>query len=840
MNRVELTPKCHDVLKNSKKVAESFNHTFVTSEHVFLSILDKSKTVRRCVKAVVPEYDLLRKSIIRGLSSIKSQSDKPNSGFSPRITRVITLAGVEAKKFKDPTISVCHLTLGLLTEPEGLIQSVLEDHDINVNTIKTEIYITIDPDVDVSDVDDTIYDSSNILTADIISDDKYIKPTSGKTGRDSLLNKYSVNITDLAKNNKLDPIIGRDNDIQLLIQVLLRRKKNNPVIIGDSGVGKTALVEGLAQNVICGKVPERLAGCNIYSIDLGLIIAGTKYRGQFEERLKGVLNELKNEKKAIGFIDELHTVSGSGNSEGSLDVCNMLKPALASGEITVIGTTTLDEYRIYIESDAALTRRFEPLYIKEPTSDDTIQILQGIKHKFEQFHNVRYRNDTINEIVRLTDRYISDSFFPDKAINVLDELGANIRSKFYVNDAFNTDLELKIDECEREKLRYIADGNTEEAAATRLLQGKYQKEYENEFKDYERKKSAKTTITPVHVEQLISKKTEIPVERIDDGGFKMLKLMESNLNASVLGQEEALLSVCQSIKRSRTGLCDEDRPISSFLFLGTTGVGKTHLAKCLSENLFGDRDKIVQIDMSEYMEGHSISKLIGSPPGYIGHEQGGNLTEHIRRNPYSIILFDEVEKAHPDILHIMLQLLEEGRITDSLGNEVNFKNCVIILTSNVGANRIQSNNTVGFGVEPDDYDFIKSKVLDEVKKAFTPEFLNRIDDIIIFRELEKKHLIKIVNGLLADVKDKARQKGIRLTFSADIKQFLIEKGYDKKNGARPLKRAITKYLETPLADFIIDNNIISKSRVKGYINDDSIVFEILPSNLTKKCTSDSA
>jgi ATP-dependent Clp protease ATP-binding subunit ClpC len=831
MDKLQLTPKCYQALTLAKKYAQRFKSKYVTSDHILLGILDLDDSTACLVleqSKLNVKYSKDRiYNILKENSAHLTDKVKLNEiGFSPKTSRIITSAGIQARKLQDDVIGTHHLMLGVLDDTTGLCAEVLKGLDIDINMLKSDIFnsLNIDREDELEELEPELHGTPPVNT-----------PHSG--GGNKLLNTYTTDITSLAKKGSLDPIIGREEEIDRICQILLRRQKNNPIIVGEPGVGKSAIVEHLAQLIVSGNVPTGLLDKRIVLIDLALMIAGAKYRGQFEERLKGVLAEIKKDKNIIAFIDEIHTVIGTGNAEGTLDACNIIKPALSRGQLTVIGTTTLKEYRLYIESDGALSRRFQRVMIEEPSEDEMIEILELIKHNYEEYHNVKYSKETVKSIVSLCGRYIVDKFFPDKAIDILDELGAKSRAKNLIREAFNEDLEDKINKCIATKARFIKSKEFEKAAEEKQKQDKLEREYENQFKAVESRDKKTTRITTNHVEKIISQHTGIPAERLDTKSFRKLKMFEGEIKKRVLGQDDAVRLVCNSVKRSRAGVTDENQPIGSFLFLGSTGVGKTHLTKSLAENLFGDRDKVVQLDMSEYMEGHTVSKLIGSPPGYIGYDEGGRLTEAIRTNPYSIVLFDEIEKAHPDVCNILLQILEEGRLTDSQGTEVNFKNTIIAMTSNIGADRLQGKTKMGF-MGGDDYNSIKEAVMDEVKKTFRPELINRLDEIVVFNQLEKGNLIVIIDNLLKDVRYRLQQRKIYLKIDKDVKEFLIENGFDKKNGARPLKRSIKTHLETPLANFIIDNEIIQNKTIIINMEDDKVNFK-LATNPTKKRTSNS-
>ena len=830
---IELTSNCNDALNHSKTIATEFSHAYVTGEHVFISLLDKSKTVKDVFDIIkVPAASIKKaavKTITEKIPAVKLSDRGPN--FSPKLSKIVTLAGIQAKNNKSPVIGTLHLLLGII-ESGGLVVDILEQNGISEEFLQRAVLDDLGDDGNIEP--DDIHDEMEFAGMEEQSQ-TYSKRNSKPISNNTLLKSFSVELTERAVKGLIDPVIGRNKEIDKLIQVLLRRQKNNPMIVGEAGVGKTAIVEGLALRIINGDVPEKLVNKKIFTIDLGAIISGTKYRGQFEERVKGILKELSNRKDCIAFIDEFHNVVGSGNSEGSLDACNLLKPVLARREITVIGATTYSEYKQYIESDNALIRRFQNIHVSEPTPIETIGILKGLKKEYEQHHNVKYKVEALDSIVNLTDRYITDRYFPDKAIDALDQVAAKARSQLLASSAFDIELEKEITLCEKMKDSCMKNEEWSKAEEYEEKQFALEQEYEQNFKLYNKKLNKKITIGSDHIEQLISQMTGIPCERLDNNSMSRLKKISSLLSKEVIGQDNAIKLISNSIKRSRVGLSDERSPIGTFLFLGPTGVGKTHLTKQLCEYLFGDEDKMIRFDMSEYMEAHSVSKLIGSPPGYIGYGEGGKLTEAVKREPYSVILFDEIEKAHEDIYNILLQLLDEGQLTDASNMTVNFKNCIIVLTSNIGANKIQKNDTMGFlGGEYNDQD---DKIMKEVEKNFRPEFINRLDEIVIFNHLDTPELTKIVKQMISDLKQRLKRKKVSLNVSKDVIDYLIEKGCDTKYGARPLKRAIKNNLECKLADYIIDNNIVDRCTINADLNEGTIV---LSTNSPKKRTSNSA
>jgi ATP-dependent Clp protease ATP-binding subunit ClpC len=753
------------------------------------------------------------------LDSIAESNDDINHNditMSPKTQKILVNLRVAAESYDWPRLGTDHLLY-------GIVEFSLKNPESNVFMM--------------SGID------TEVITSTVRS--KYKKPPATPAGLDralpskrsrsrrrerddkSMLGEYSTDLTLQAATGKLDPVIGREDEIDRIIQVLLRCTKNNPVLIGEAGVGKTAVIEALAQRISEGQVPDKLITKKIYSLDLTSVIAGTKYRGEFEERLKSIIDEAAADEDCIIFIDELHTIVGTGNSEGSLDVSNILKPKLARSQITCIGATTNDEYREYIETDSALERRFQPISVHEPTPEETEIILRGIKTKFETYHNVKYSIKTLKSVVSLADRYITDRNFPDKAIDIMDEIGAKIRATVFKECIFDDDVHNLIDDLESKKLAARKDKDIELAEKYKEEQNALYNKYYDAYSEWLKLQKKSIKVTEADVSEYISSITGIPVTKLQMQESSRLKRLRRYLNRKVIGQPQAVTGITDTIKRSRAGLNDPNKPISSFLFLGTTGVGKTYTAKVLCEYLFDSRDSIVQVNMSEYMESHSVSRLIGPPPGYVGYGEGGMLTEPVRRNPYSVILFDELEKAHPDVIQLLLQLLEEGTLTDSLGNTVNFKNTIIIMTSNIGAEKFVKDTTIGFGNTTNED--IADKVKLEVKQYLKPELINRIDDIIVFNLLKDEDLVKISKLLLKDVVARLRNNKIKIEFTDDVYEFLINKRDNLKYGARPIKRVITKYIENKLADVIISNNKVTIKALKVSVKSDSPHVKIVDS-----------
>ncbi|MCM8757938.1 MAG: ATP-dependent Clp protease ATP-binding subunit, partial [Candidatus Omnitrophica bacterium] len=696
-----------------------------------------------------------------------------------------------------------HILLGLIREGEGVASQVLLNLGLDLETVRNEVM--------------------NLLGSALPG----FGQTQTKT-KTPALDAFGRDLTALAREGKLDPVIDRKNEIERVIQILSRRTKNNPVLLGEAGVGKTAIVEGLAQAIVAGNVPEVLRNKRIVILDLALMVAGTKYRGQFEERIKAVMEEIKRSHDIIIFIDELHTLVGAGAAEGAIDASNILKPALSRGEIQCIGATTLDEYRKYIEKDAALERRFQTIMVEPPSVEQTIEILKGLKEKYESHHKVIYKEEALEAAAKLSDRYISGRFLPDKAIDLIDEAGSRARLNVLVVPPQIKELEEKIENLRKEKEKYIKSQDFEKAAQLRDQERQARHELDLLNRNWEETKSKlHPEITAEDIAKIVSQWTGIPLFRLEEKESEKLLKIEDEIHKRVVGQEEAIRAIAQAIRRSRAGIKDPRRPIGSFVFLGPTGVGKTLLARALAEFLFGDEDALVQLDMSEYMEKFNVSRLIGAPPGYVGYEEGGQLTERIRRRPYAVVLLDEIEKAHPDVFNLLLQILEDGRLTDSFGRKVDFRNTVVIMTSNVGAELIRKTGSLGFKAPKDEitYQEMKEKLLEEVKRTFKPEFLNRLDDIIVFRPLTKQDLEKIVDIEINFVCERLKEQKIELELTGEAKDFLIEKGFDPIFGARPLKRTIQRYIEDPLAQEIIAGRFKEGSKVKILRKAEELVFE---------------
>lgn len=800
--RNNFTSRVQKVIRYSKEEAMRLGHEYIGTEHLFLGIIKEGEGIAiKILKNIGIDIEKLKQRLEEASGPAGGMMTLGNLPLSKRAEKVLKVTYLEAKNFKSDIIGTEHLLLSLLKEKEGLAAQVMMSFNIDYNIVYNEL--------------------KNILEGKPISSQSSSQRSSPQKVKTPALDHFGRDLTQLAGQGKLDPIIGRDKIIERVAQILSRRKKNNPVLIGEPGVGKTAVAEGLALRIIDRKVPRVLHNKRIIALDMGSIVAGTKYRGQFEERMKAIMGELEKADDVIMFIDELHTIVGAGGASGSLDASNMFKPALARGEVQCIGATTLDEYRMYVEKDGALERRFQKVMIEPTTPEETLEILRCIKSKYEEHHNVRYTDDALLSTIRLSDRYITDKNFPDKAIDVLDETGSRVHISSIVVPKEILDLEQRIEKVRQEKEQFARQQNFEKAAKLRDVERRLQEELQFERNKWEREEESKPAdVSEEDIAEVVSMITSIPVRRVAKSETAKLMEIQDSLRKLVIGQDEAIETISKAIRRSRTGLKDPNRPIGSFMFLGPTGVGKTHLAKILAGYLFERKDALIRIDMSEYMEKFSVSRLVGSPPGYVGYEEGGQLTEKVRRHPYSVILFDELEKAHPDVFNILLQVLDEGQLTDSLGRKVDFRNTILIMTSNVGTREVKKNVSIGFSQQEDDseHNVMKDKISQELRRLFNPEFLNRLDDFIFFRKLNKKEIIKIVDLLIFDMGQRLIERSITLELSDGAKEFIAEQGFDPILGARPLKRAIQKHIEDPLADEILREKFADGSAIKIKMN----------------------
>ena len=812
----KFTSRAEKALELANDLAMELGHNYIGTEHLLYGLAKEGTGVASKViemQDVTPEQI---KEEIEVLIGVGSEIDVETVGFTPRTKRVIENAFREARKLGTEYIGTEHLLIGIMREGDSVAVRVMMNLNINPQRLYTEILKVINEDEAVMNNEKSNNNASY-----------------GSYNQTTTLNQYGADLTKQAKEGKLDPVIGRKKEIDRVIEILSRRTKNNPCLIGEPGVGKTAVVEGLAEKIVLEDVPEMLKNKRVVSIDISSMVAGAKYRGDFEERIKKCLEEVKKVKDVILFIDEIHTIVGAGSAEGAVDAANILKPLLARGEVQVVGATTLNEYRKYIEKDAALERRFSPVTVGEPTTDETIQILNGIRDKYEAHHNVKISEEAIKAAVNLSVRYINDRFLPDKAIDLMDEAASRVKMKTYTIPDSLKKLEDKIAELDKEKEEAIRVQDFEKAATLRDEENKKKEELSKGKEKWNNKNSKNVvTLTEEDIADVVANWTGIPVKKISQDENERLKNLETELHKRVIGQNEAVEAVAKAIRRGRLGLKDPNRPIGSFLFLGPTGVGKTELSKALAESLFGTEESMIRIDMSEYMEPHSVSKLIGSPPGYVGFDDGGQLTEKIRRKPYSVILFDEIEKAHPDVMNMLLQILDDGRLTDAQGRTVNFKNTVIIMTSNVGARIITDKTFFGFSNGNDeeknadkDYENTKKDVMSELKRQFRPEFLNRIDEIIVFHKLNDEDIKKIINIMINQLEKRLNAQNITLDVDEKVKELIAKKGVDKNYGARPLKRAIQSMLEDKIAEEMLDGVVKQGKKNVATVEDDKIVIK---------------
>jgi ATP-dependent Clp protease ATP-binding subunit ClpC len=828
------TPRARQSLNLAQKEAERMNHDCISVEHLLRGIcLLKEGVAVEVLRAMKVDFQDLLMEIARKLPQSGSETRQIGAPpFSASLRKIIIMSGDEARAMRCNYIGTEHLLLAILNDGATAAASLLRSSKVDPGRARQRILATLDPDYlpdsgdDESGDDDRGDDDEDFEDAD----DKGFDDGDDDRGdgEHSALNAFGRDLTALARKSKLDPVIGRHDEIERVIQILCRRTKNNPVLIGEAGVGKTAIVEGLARKIAADDVPEILHGKRLVVLDLPLMVAGTKYRGQFEERIKAVIDEVRSSKKVILFIDELHTLVGAGGAEGAMDAANIIKPALSRGELQCIGATTLDEYRKGIEKDAALERRFQPVMVEPPCIEDAIKILRGLKPAYEAHHKVRYADDAIEAAVKLSDRFISGRFLPDKAIDLMDEAGACVRIANAPKHPDLRETEDAIQQMVRDKEKAIADQRFEDAARFRNSERELREKLESARRAWEDARSETVPeVTREDIHRVLSKLTRIPLEQLQDSESRRLLHMEEELEKSVIGQSDAVRSVARALRRARADLKDPKRPIGSFIFLGPTGVGKTLLAKSLAEFMFGDADSLIQIDMSEFMEKFNVSRLVGSPPGYVGHGEGGELTERVRRHPYSVVLFDEIEKAHPDVTHMLLQIMEDGRLTDTLGRSVDFRNTVIIMTANVGAERLANGAPLGFatgtGVN-DDYDKLRDSLLEAARKAFKPEFINRLDELIVFRKLGPDELRRIVRLELSKLVARLADRGRKLEIDDDVIDCLISSGANPEHGARPLRRAIGTLIEDPLADEILRGTFHGCSKIRVSMSDGKPAF----------------
>ncbi len=818
------TPRAQQVLALARKEADRFHHNYVGTEHILLGLIKLGQGVAVSVlQKMGLDLETVRAAVEKQVGTGQETKTQGSIPYTPRVKKVLALAGKEAKTLNHSYVGTEHILLGLLREGEGVAARVLKSLDIDIERTRNEILRELDPQFSAGEQgggEEAAAGSPQRPSA---------QPEDKKEVKTPALKAFGRDLTELARKSEMDPVIGRKNEIRRVIQILCRRTKNNPVLIGEAGVGKTAIVEGLAQEIAAGNVPEILADKKVITLDLALMVAGTKYRGQFEERIKAVMDEIKRAKNIILFIDELHTIVGAGAAEGAMDASNIFKPALSRGELQCVGATTLNEYRKYIEKDSALDRRFQSVKVEAPSVEDTILILRGIRSKYEDHHKATFDDKSLEAAAKLSDRYITGRFLPDKAIDVMDEAGSRARIGALTRPPDVENMTKEIEGVCAQKEKAIAEQHFEEAAKYRDQEKQLRAKQDQITEDWKKAREEKrVAIDENLMMQVVADWTGIPLNRMEKKESEKLLSMEAEIEKVVVGQTVASSAIARALRRSRADLKDPRRPIGSFLFVGPTGVGKTETAKQVAAQMFGNQDALIQIDMSEYMEKFAVSRLVGSPPGYVGYDEGGQLTEAVRRKPYAVVLFDEVEKAHPDVIQILLQILEDGRLTDSLGRTVDFRNTIIIMTSNVGAQLLQRQTSMGFGAAAgnfNDAEKMREKVLDEAKRIFKPEFLNRISDIVFFRPLDKADLTKIVDIELTKFSRRIAERKITLEFAPEAKALLIEKGYDEKYGARPLRRAVEHYLEDPLAEALLRGEIKDGEPVVVSREGDKLVFQ---------------
>lgn len=802
------TERAQVVIMGAQKESQKFKHGYIGTEHILLGVIAEGGYSKELLGKYGISVENIRDMIEDYLGYGEASMPKGELLLTPRTKRLFDESFIEAKKLNHKYVSPEHLLLALVSEEEGVAYTILSQLNLDFKEIRNDLIVFLSGKEDEQ-----------------LRDEVESEKIDSKT---PILNQYSRDLTEIAREGGLDPVIGRDSENQRVLEILCRRIKNNPCLIGEPGVGKTAVIEGLAQRIVDGNIPEILRSKRIVSLDLSSMVAGAKYRGEFEDRLKKVMEEIRNNKDVIVFIDEIHTIIGAGGAEGAIDASNILKPALSRGEIQCIGATTIDEYRKYIEKDSALERRFQPVTVGEPTKEETLEILKGLRDKYEAHHRVNITEEALEASVDLADRYITDRFMPDKAIDLIDEAAAKVRIENLVAPPDLKLIEADIEEVIKEKEEAIRIQDFEKAATLRDDEKTLKEKLDNMKKDWNANNSVKSlTVTRENIANVVSVWTKVPVEKLTEKEGDRLLKMEDILQKRVVGQLEAVKAVSRAVRRARVGLRDPKRPIGSFIFLGPTGVGKTELCKALAECMFADENSIIRVDMSEYMEKHAVSRLIGSPPGYVGYDEGGQLTEAVRRKPYSVVLLDEIEKAHPDVFNILLQIMEDGRLTDGKGKIVNFKNTIIIMTSNIGAHTIKKQKTMGFNIDSNndtEYEKMKENIMEELKQNFKPEFLNRIDDTIVFRKLSKENMISIADLMLKSIVERLKDNKINLTFSEECKKFLIEKGCDTNYGARPLRRIITKEVEDKLSEELLMGKVSLGDNLMVSVDDNSLIF----------------
>jgi ATP-dependent Clp protease ATP-binding subunit ClpC len=836
------TDRARKVMGLAKAEAQRLNHEYIGTEHILLGLVQEGSGVAANVLKQM-NIDLKRirneiEKIVKGSPTMVTQGNLP---FTPRAKKVLELAVEEASNLGHNYIGTEHLLLGLIKENEGIAARVLLNLGVKLEEVREEI-------LEFLGADKSSYGQSGGEAqggagggggeesaqgggaggGEAGGGDAIASGTGAGKSKTPALNAFGRDLTALAREGKLDPVIGRRREIERVMQILCRRTKNNPVLLGEAGVGKTAIVEGLAQDIVAGNVPEILADKRIVVLDLAMMVAGTKYRGQFEERIKAVMNEVRRAKTVVLFIDELHTLVGAGGAEGAIDASNVLKPALSRGEVQCIGATTLDEYRKYIEKDGALERRFQTVLVEPATRDETLEILKGLRDRYEAHHRVQITDGALELAVELSNRYITGRFLPDKAIDVLDEAGARVRLKALTQPTDLKEMAEKIALLDKEKEECVAAQDFERAAYLRDQADKMRKSRDELQRQWRaNSKEVDGTVDEDVIAETVARITGVPVTRLEKGEADRLLQMEAELHNSVISQDEAIRAIARAVRRSRSGLKNPKRPMGSFLFLGPTGVGKTHLCKQLAKFMFGDEDALIQVDMSEYMEKHNASRLVGAPPGYVGYEEGGQLTEKVRRRPYSVVLLDEVEKAHGDIFNMLLQIMEEGRLTDSFGRNIDFRNVILIMTSNIGASIIKNQSSLGFHKTSTEhaYEKMREQLMSEVEKFFRPEFINRLDEVIVFKSLTRQDMEQILDVQLSEVRSRLSEKGMKLELTTEAREFLIDKGTNLDFGARPLRRAVERLLEDPMSEFILRGEFKGKNLVRVTVSGDELHFE---------------
>ena len=814
------TPRAQQVLALARKEADRFNHNFVGTEHLLLGLIKLGQGVAvNVLQKIGLDLETVRMEVEKVVGTGPDQKMIGNIPYTPRVKKVLSLAAKEAKALSHTYVGTEHILLGLLREGDGIAARVLKNMDVDIELTRQEILKELDPNFNAAE--ESALGEGATPAGEKVSADK-----KGEV-KTPALKAFGRDMTEIARKGDMDPVIGRKHEIERVIQILCRRTKNNPVLLGEAGVGKTAIVEGLAQEIAKGNVPELLREKRVITLDLALMVAGTKYRGQFEERIKAVMDEIRRARNVILFIDELHTIVGAGSAEGTMDASNIIKPALSRGELQCVGATTLNEYRKYIEKDAALERRFQSVKVEAPSIDEAILILNGLRQKYEDHHKVAYTNQALEACVRLSDRYLTGRFLPDKAIDIMDEAGSRARISSMTRPPDVKNLEAEIEDIKARKEHSIKEQDFEGAATIRDQEKQAKEKLESVLAAWKSEREEKRVpIGEDDIMFVVAKWTGIPLQRMEQGEAQKLLMIEQELGRTVIGQKTAVTALAKALRRSRADLKDPKRPIGTFALLGPTGVGKTLLAKTLAETMFGDSKSLIQLDMSEYMEKFTVTRLVGSPPGYVGYEEGGQLTEKVRRKPYSVVLFDEIEKAHPDVMNMLLQILEEGKLTDNVGRVVDFRNTVILLTSNVGADTIKRQSTIGFGANSNEtnYELMRDKIMEEAKRAFRPEFLNRLDDIIVFHSLTKADLIEILSLEIEKVMGRLQSRNIKLIVDQKAKDFLVEKGNDPVYGARPMRRAVERFLEDPLAEEILRNRFHGDEPILVTLEGDKLVF----------------